>query len=474
MKSVRAFHYGTRFAAWTVLLASLVAALSAALIRGGAVEWFVCAMLLAVALTSGLLPALSIIGIQVSERGGMTSSRGSLNLGSQLPESEDNDDYGLKGAAIPKERVVVEAGQDIVVELLLTRTLPLPLTWLAIQDGGDHAGGAVNRRFRCQALLVPGFRKQMVFSYKVSGLGRGTYLSAPLRLCAGDWLGLTAIRRIIPRHQEWLVLPTEAEKAALDQERRSSRSSDSWSSQAKSFSSYRLHRIGEEGWAWQSMGMPAGMGPDSRPFRPEDSPRHLDARAAARGRGLFARLAQSESPPAAWIVIDGFIPERNGQKDDQLLDGCIGGALRMTREELSSSVVHVCSSRWRCELAPGQSRGMEDLLSLMARMEPDNDKGGAILAEVCREMGACDQLAIFSADWESRLRWGDVSDMLAETGGELMLYFAIDDNGITTEMIKQQDWLEGRGIRVYWLHPGQSPERAVRVTGVGGLAYVAG
>ncbi|MHA7967290.1 DUF58 domain-containing protein [Paenibacillus sp. CAU 1782] len=467
MKPGRAFHYGTRFASWAVILVALAAAFGAALVRGGAVEWFVCALLLAVALTSGLLPVLSIAGIQVSERSGTPRER--------IPSGVPNDRTGNDAIAyrgIGNQPVIVASGQDTVVELVLTRALPLPLTWLAVEDGGDHAGGGANRRFRCRALLIPGFRKQITFSYSVSGLGRGTYVSAPLRLCAGDWLGLTAIQRMVPRQQEWLILPAEAETG--DPEKEDSRASDNRAGQPAAYSAHRLRQIGEEGWAWQSVNMPAGIGPDSRPFRPEDSPRYLDARAAARGRGMFTRLAQPETPSAAWIAIDAFIPERDGQRNDLLLDGCIGSALKAAREGLISSTVHVCSSRWRCELVPGQTREMEDMLHLMARMEPDADKGGAFLTEICAELGAGERLAVFSADWESRLRWGDAADMLAEHGGGLTLYFAIDDNGITTEMIKQQDWLEGRGMRVYWLHPGKRAERAVMVTGVGGLAYAAG
>lgn len=447
-----------------MIVLSFACSLGAGILRGGAVEWFVCAILAGLALVSGLLPALSSSGLALRHE--------TFSKDGRVGDKPKDGDAFAEGISVTPR--IVAAGEAATVMLELKRAWPVPLVWIALEDGAKRTNPQGSRSFRCRSLLVPGFRRNITFAYEVAGLERGHYRADSLQLITGDWLGISAVRRTLTRKQEWLVLPREEQSEEADL---AAGSDDMYGKASdKRMPGNPFEGIPVEG--APNKVMPAGGGPESRPFRHGDSFRHLDVRAAARGRGQYTKLQAFERHATAQIVIDGFLPGAAGNRNELLLETCIGSALRMARYSAKEGAT-VHAGKWSCELKPEFPEAMAELQRLLAYMEPDGEPDHACIRMACEELRSGGSLAVFSADWDNAARWSELAEWAstaAAGSGErgITLYFAIGQDDRQQDRKMRQAWLEERGIGVIWLQSRQRDEQSVSASGEGGLTYAAG
>lgn len=433
--------YRTRWAAWTVIAIAWSGACLAVIARGGAVEWFVLILLACVAIVSGWLPIAASKGITL-------------------------------------ERVVsdteMEAGQSVSVTLRMKRMWRLPMVWVAVEESIRNISSFDAQTVPYKTVFAPMFGRTAVLSYSFEKLARGTHQFAAITVTCGDLFGLTAVRREFALETELIVLPSLPENERLSLAQSTGQRHAESSAHAVSSST---GGAGSDAFA----GLPgrAGLGPDSRPYREGDSLRHLDFRAAARGRGLHTKLHDgNEVRTERFIWIDQFAEPY--KKDSLLFDACVSWCLLdAQRSAEAGGTVALYADEWTCHLSGSSGkeyqRHMSELKHRLARLTPSaQQKEWAGLTEFDRDRIGYEQvLTVYSADWHNSGRWIKLAERAGEMGCSLELYLATRNAVPSFGMREMARLLGAGGIECYWLHVAQSKEAGTS-SGKGEGAYALG
>ncbi|REK74880.1 DUF58 domain-containing protein [Paenibacillus paeoniae] len=433
--------YRTRWAAWTVLVVGLIGAGFAAVIRGGAVEWFMFVLLAGIAALSGWLP--------------LAASR-SITLERLVSETE------------------LTAGESVQVSLRIERMWRIPMVWIAIEESVRNTSSLGERTVPYTTVIAPMFGKRAALHYSIKELARGVHQFGAVTVTCGDLFGLTAFRKEISLTTEFVVLPSLPlyEEGGLFQP----------SGQGQSDSSaYAVSaRGGGEGTdAYAGLLGKAGLGPDSRPYREGDSLRHLDFRAAARGRGMYTKLYDGdETRTERFVVVDSFKASFKG--DSGLFDACISHALLDVQQNVEAgAAVRLYADEWTYHVSGvsghEQLARMSELKHMLARLTP-SEVGSEWpgVADLDEDQTSRDRvLTVYSADWHHAGRWLKLADRVSEWGCTLELYWISRSAVPSYAMRETGRLLEASGMDCYWLHVTQSKE-AWTSAGKGEDAYALG
>ncbi|RJX39653.1 DUF58 domain-containing protein [Paenibacillus pinisoli] len=431
--------YRTRWAAWTVLLAGLLCAGAAAVVRGGAVEWFMFVLLAGMGAISLWLP--------------IAASK-SITLQRMVSETE------------------IAAGDSIQVTLRLERKWRVPMVWIAIEETVSNTSSLNHEAVPHTTVLAPMLAGTSGVSYSLGELARGVYHFGSVTVTCGDLFGLTAIRRTIEWETEFTVLPALPETDGASRVQLAGRHRPDTSAYTVS-ASVR----GEGTDAYADLLGKAGLGPDSRPYREGDSLRHLDFRAAARGRGLYTKLHDGdESRTERFVWIDSFAAPYGS--DSRLFEACISWALLdVQRSSEAGGSVMLYADEWTYHLpgasGPEQMTRMAELKQMLARLAPSNTQRewpGLALLENERYRGER-MLTIYSADWQNASRWLKLAERAGGYGFKLELYGVAKSAVPSFAMRESARLLEASGVHCYWLPAVQSKEsRSSAVKGEGAYA----
>lgn len=431
--------YRTRWAAWTVLLAGLLCAGVGAVARGGAVEWFMFALLGGIGAISLWLP--------------IAASK-SITLKRMLSETE------------------IDAGESIQVTLSMERKWRVPMVWIAIEETVSNTSSLHNGPVPHTTVLAPMLARSSAVSYSLGELARGVYRFGSATVTCGDLFGLTAIRRTIEWETEFTVLPALPKSDGSSRVQLAGRHKPDTSVYTASASAR-----GEGTDAYAELLGKAGLGPDSRPYRDGDSLRHLDFRAAARGRGLYTKLHDGdESRTERFVWIDPFAAPYGN--DSRLFDACISWALLdVQRSSEAGGSVMLYADEWTYHLSgtsgSEQMIRVAELKHMLARLTPSNTQKewpGLALLEDDRYRGE-QMLTIYSADWQNAGRWLKLAERAGGFGFKLELYGITKSAVPSFAMREAGRLLEASGVHCYWLHAVQSKEsRASALKGEGAYA----
>ncbi|WP_028612413.1 DUF58 domain-containing protein [Paenibacillus harenae] len=415
--------YKTRWLAWTVITAGWVLSLSAVLLRGGAVEWFLAAVLGFVMLVSGLAPVLAASGL--------TAVR-------TLPLQETS-----------------EGGRQ-TVQLTLRRSYFIPFVWFALHDETLNDSSPSNKNISFRTVFTPLLRGDLSVRYTLHKLRRGRHPYEHVTVTVGDWLGLTAIHKKIESRAEFVVLPglpPEEPGDAAEQAGGMGAGRAKLKMAAAPYDS-RGEMGREEIWAAVRA---AGIGPDSRPYREGDSLRHLDWRSAAKGRGLQTKLFELERPVQTYIAVD--TGASGYDRDDRLFDACLGFAALAVRQAVAcGGMVTLVTNQGLLgtSFSPENRDGGADgsaLLHAMALLRADGQASMAgMLAGEEFAFSRGGSVLVFTADWRGGRSWGELAGFAADQGCRLELFIVTRQAVPTFAMREQQKWLERDGVKVTWLH----------------------
>ncbi|RST60354.1 DUF58 domain-containing protein [Siminovitchia terrae] len=95
------------------------------------------------------------------------------------------------------------AGDDIEVNVTLTRRFPFPLLFLVVED---VIPGSLKQK-EIKQMFFPGFKKKFKMTYTIGNASRGEHIFQNVRLKTGDALGLLEKEKRIPCKQAILVYP---------------------------------------------------------------------------------------------------------------------------------------------------------------------------------------------------------------------------------------------------------------------------
>ncbi|RJE88658.1 DUF58 domain-containing protein [Paenibacillus sp. 1011MAR3C5] len=433
--------YRTRWAAWSILFAGLLCAGVAAVVRGGAVEWFIFALL-------GGIGAVSV-GLPIA-------ASKSMNIKRIVSETE------------------IEAGESVQITLSIERKWRIPMVWIAIEESVRNTSSLNDRPAPYRTVLAQMFGGSAAVNYSLNELARGVHRFGPVTVTCGDLFGLTAVRREVNGETEFVVLPTLPENDASNPFQLTGRRQPDISAYTVSSS-----LSGEGTDAYAGLFGKAGLGPDSRPYREGDSLRHLDFRAAARGRGLYTKLHDGdESRSERFVWIDQLASPYGN--DSRLFDACISWTLLdVQRSSEAGSSVMLYADEWTCHLSGAsdseQMARLSELKHMLARVTPsDTQKEWPGLAELRDERHRSDRmLTVYSADWHNAGRWLKLADQAGECGFGLELHGVTRSAVPSFAMRETGRLLEASGIHCYWLHVTQSKE-AWTSAGKGEDAYALG
>ncbi|MFF2885636.1 DUF58 domain-containing protein [Paenibacillus sp. NPDC057967] len=433
--------YRTRWAAWSVLFAGLLCAGVAVVARGGAVEWFMFVLLAGIGVISAGLPI---------------AAAKSVVLKRTVSETE------------------IEAGESVQVTLSLESKWRVPVVWIAIKETVSNASALNNRSIPYTTVLSPMLGKSSVIHYSLEELARGVHRFGTVTVTCGDLFGLTAIRKEIEWETELVVLPTLPENDGSSPFQTTGRRQPDSSAYALS-----ANLVSEGTDAYAELLGKAGLGPDSRPYREGDSLRHLDFRAAARGRGLYTKLHDGdESRTERFVWMDQFAAPYG--KDSRLFDACISWTLLdVQRSSEAGGSVMLYANEWTYPLtgASGSEQWMRisELRHMLARLTPsDTQQEWSGLAELEDERYKGERmLTVYSADWQNAGRWLKLAEQAGGYGFKLELYGVTRSAVPSFAMRETGRLLEAGGIRCYWLHAAQSKE-AWASAGKGEDAYALG
>lgn len=422
------YTYGTRWVVWSVIAAGWISSLVAVIIRGGAAEWFLTAVLSTIIVVSGLAPVIAALGL--------TAAR-------ILPESEVHD------------------GGDVGIRLQLKRSLPIPFVWMTIRDEAVNESAASNFKISFRLVFIPLLKKETTITYTLRKLQRGRHRFEYITVTIGDWLGLTAVHKRVLTGAELLVLPG-IPYAELPEEaaRRGGKTTQG-------------HHTEMTGAARESRGesarleiaaaiKAAGMGPDSRPYRDGDSLRHLDWRSAAKGRSLQTKIYAQEQPSRTVIAVDTTASAYD--KDDRMFDACVGWASHAVQQAaaLGSNVTLLAGQRTALVQAgravssmneEDQPVHVSDMLQMMAVLRADGkDSMAESLVKGHAPLERGQTILVFTGNWRGGRSWGDLAGFASERGCRLELFIVTTSTIPSFAMREQQKWLESSGVKVTWLH----------------------
>lgn len=414
--------YRTRWIAWSLIIFSLAGCLTAAVIRGGALEWYATAVLSGITIFSGVLPYVASRGISVVRR---------------LPADD------------------VTAGDEAEIRVAIERRRRMPWVWISVEERAHNGTAMTPATMSFRAVALPGAASRTDVVYSVRQLRRGVYVFRDMTVTVGDWLGLTAIRRTLPISGElavWPAPPAQSWNPAVHE------GASKWEVEGAAAAIASLEWRGAHGNALSNrIQASPGLGPDSRPYREGDSWRHLDIRAAARGRGMRVKSHAPERPQAVTLWIDTSA-EGYGHQDSRF-EACIGKAAQEARQLAGAGVhVRVATASWTLELN-GEETSRErhrELLDLLARLRADEGREGADSAEGLHHavVHGGETLQLFSGDWRTVDRWLALSarsDRHDWQSGGISLHLAMEGEQRTQEMRDKEKLLEAHGFRVSWI-----------------------
>ncbi|MGG4142770.1 DUF58 domain-containing protein [Paenibacillus algorifonticola] len=468
----------TRWGVWLVLIAGWCAALAAVIQRGMAVEWFMFTVLGCIMLLSAGLPWLAVRGMEV---------------GRQLDE------------------VTIRDGGEVEVQLLLGRAFPIPFVWLALEDTMVNGSTAKQERVSYRYAAQLHFETRLALCYRAQLIRRGEHSFKAVTVTVSDYLGLTAVSRTFACRSGLLAVPALPEAVAAP-----GAAAPRGSGLATII---RLHPgkmdaqeagSGREPSEGQHSGRQAGIGPEMRPYREGDSLRHVNWKAAARGRGLHTKEhGTALHRPLVLLAIDNTAGAYAGDErffdacagwaagvleqdhlagnrvqliagqavqDDGVTDACVkteaippsvsaqqaGGSGKLggekPDEQQPSEVGSSANTEGNASLKPGAygdnsaAASMQELLERLARLKLVQH--GRFVARVIGELDQMPRggiLRCFTADWRNSASWGQLASRSAEQGCQVLLYLLIKQSTPSFAMREQQKWLESFGVRTYWL-----------------------
>jgi uncharacterized protein (DUF58 family) len=413
--------YRTRWLAWAVIAAGWAGCLAAVLLRGGAVESFMMAVLTMIIAVSGIAPIMAA--------------------------------SGLSAVRVLSGEVTREGGQH-AVRLTLSRSWPVPFVWLAVQDETVNESSAANRGISVRTVFTPLLGKEMTFRYTLHKLRRGRHPFGHVSVTVGDWLGLTAIQKRIESKAVFVVLPGLPQADIPYQLERAGAAAQA----APALPAGEAPDLrGEAGRAEiEAAVRAAGIGPDSRPYREGDSLRHLDWRSAAKGRSLQTKVHTLEQPVKTVIAVDTLASAY--ERDDRLFDACVGwAALAVTQAASYGGAVTLLlgqdQAAFQSPFDGDNQTGLSGMLHAMALLRADGK--GSLAGSLAKGANSitrgCTILA-FTADWRGGRSWGELAGYAAEQGCRLELFIVTRSSVPSFAMREQQKWLESGGVKVTWLH----------------------
>ncbi|MFD0590004.1 DUF58 domain-containing protein [Paenibacillus sp. GCM10027627] len=432
--------YRTRRTAWALIAIAFAAAAVSVVARGGAVEWFFFALLAGIALPS--------IGLPLWAARGLTAER--------APSS-----------------AVAEEGGEVCISLSLTRKWPIPFLWGAVRECAVNECGVKERTVEYRTLFVPMFSRKVTLEYALKGLSRGIYRLETVEVTFGDWLGLTAVTRTFPLATQFAVVPSFS-KEGPDGKRMLDRASN--------LSSYSHSNdwTASSDWEAELETVPhgqAGHGFETRPYRDGDPIRHLDFRAAARGRGFYTKIRSGGSPRHSLVLIDRYGPPYG--EENRLFDACIRGALHSVYEAaVSGGETTAATDEWTHRLSGASGKELLERLEELAVSAASihSTKEGDVLGTVLeRELSGLSKgtIAIFTGDWQNTQRWNGIAERFSVKGIVLELHLFVQSAVLTFAMREQERLLSQAGIRVRWAHVANRPDAHASTGGEEG-AYALG
>ncbi|WP_337103691.1 DUF58 domain-containing protein [Paenibacillus sp. YIM B09110] len=420
--SIRA--YRTKWWLWCLIAVGWGCSVAAVMIRGGAVEWFMAAVLTMISLISGLMPALAAAGLS---------------------------------AVRSVDGVMLRDGGEAGVRLSIARRAAIPFIWVAVREEIANAYTMKESRVVYGAVFIPLMEKDKELAYKLRRLRRGSHSFAPMSVTVGDWLGLTAITKQVDCHSEAItVLPALPALEQIDEADRAAQKAAEGSEAVYTGTGRDSGANAREDRT--AIAKTAGIGPDSRPYRAGDSLRHMDWRSAARGRGLQTKLHSQETPVGTCIVLDTCAAGYDG--NDRLFDACAGWAAlaaeqtAVTGAQVTLLMQHGAGvSAVRSGLEGDGLTRVSELLLAMSRAKCDSGESIAALLLLEEQLIERDgAMLAFTGDWRSGKQWGDLAAYAASKSCRLELFIAVQSAVPTFAMREQQKWLESSGVKVTWLH----------------------
>ncbi|QNK56649.1 DUF58 domain-containing protein [Paenibacillus sp. PAMC21692] len=412
-------YYRTRRVAWCVIILALACCGGAAVIRGGALEWYAFAVLLGVALFSGVLPLAASRGLKIVR-------------------------------ALPGEGKA--AGEEAVISVEVERRWRFPFVWFAVEDDICNESLMSPSTMTYRNVGIPGSEVRSVVRYVLPLRNRGVYAFRNITVTVGDWLGLTAIRTTLIIRDELRVWPSLPEGAGLtmlpitgaigDEPANDSEASAEWGS-----------RIGDRDMSKRTV---SGSGPDSRPYREGDSIRHLDYRAAARGRGLRVKSAMLEQYPSSTMYIDTLAESYGGQ--DARFESCLSWAAFEAKTLFDAgALVRIVTPGWTFEMdgTSANTNQLQELFGLLACLRAETEGSGRDWPGHA-SLPARGAVHVFSGNWKEAHRWLPLPAYSAEQAGRPALHLVMEGTDVTSEMQSSQRELEKLGVRVRWLPPAEA------------------
>ncbi|WP_169086017.1 DUF58 domain-containing protein [Paenibacillus sp. PL91] len=414
--------YRTRWIAWGIIAVGWAGSLAAIILRGGAVEWFMAAVLSMIIVVSGIAPIMGAAGLSAYR---------------SMPRGETRD------------------GGQLTIRLAVRRSYLVPFVWLAVREQTVNESSSANREISVRSVFTPLLRKETSFSYTLHHLRRGRHPFEHVTVTVGDWLGLTAIHKRMEAKSEFVVLPG---LPTVDTVYRPERSFGTAAHAAPSLVVSRaMDPRGEAGREEiEAAVKAAGIGPDSRPYREGDSLRHLDWRSAAKGRGLQTKIYTQEQPVKTIIAVDTLASAY--ERDDRLFDACVGwSALAISQAASFGSAITLLLGQGQTAMhssSDGASQtGLTDMLHAMALLRADGK--GSLAGSFVKGSNSLHRggtILVFTADWRGGRSWGELAGYAAEQGCRVELFIVTRANVPSFAMREQQKWLECGGVKVTWLH----------------------
>ncbi|WP_162341349.1 DUF58 domain-containing protein [Paenibacillus paridis] len=412
--------YRTRWLAWGLLGAGWAGSVAAVLLRGGAVEWFMAAVLSMIVIVSCAAPMLAAVGLTAVRELSHETTR---------------------------------EGGTIAVRLTLRRSLLIPFVWIALSDETVNQSSPARQGLSLQYVFMPIFRKEMTVQYAFYQLQRGLHPFEHVSVTVGDWLGLTAIRKQLSCKAEFVVLPGLPQADQIKPEQLGGSAPHAVRSRAIGEARDPRGEAGRE--EIEAAVRAAGWGPELRPYREGDSLRHLDWRSAAKGRGLQTKWHALAQPVRTYIAVDTLASAYD--QDNRLFDACIGWAAMALAQ--AASLGHGVTLLLGQEQAALESTEAESasrlpgMLHAMALLRPEGR--GSLSGSLSKSSGAFSRgstILVFTADWRGGRSWGELAGYAAEQGCRLELFIVTRSSMPTFAMREQQKWLESGGVKLTWLH----------------------
>ncbi|GMK39478.1 hypothetical protein PCCS19_25320 [Paenibacillus sp. CCS19] len=446
--------YRTRRWLWSLLAAGWMFTVSASALRGEMPELFAAVLLSGIVIV-GLLPVIAVRAAGIE---------------------------AVRTLSAPE----AAAGGELQVVLTLRMRMPLPLLWVFVREECINESGGQQRAVHYGHVGLPWQRREWQIAYTIRELARGSYRYQAMEVTIGDAFGLTAMKRLIPVRvtsdeirQGSKESPVSRDKA----ERPSFLVLPDWTSplelpigsgQSKKLMESRPLDASTGGYVHstertRSRSVPRqqttvadGAGVQRQPYRPGDDPRHIDWRAASRGRSWVTKREPASQPPALLMLLDTAAEAYDG--NDYWFDAAAGYAAAQIRYAVNNGVTFRLLGGM--ESTGGQQATrlstQREALERLARMKPKPAPTGAAAAEDKGISGLDDALnregvsrgatfLLITAEWRS----GDLGERLAAyaaaNGCRIEVHVLTSKRLPSAAMrARQRDW-ENAGIRVVWV-----------------------